>query len=276
METTQTITAHNIRTHVFDEGQGPPIIMLHGWAATADCWRFTFDELKSEYRVIAPDLPGHGRSEGGWRPYGTRFYVQWLAELMDVLGIQEAVLLGNSLGGAISLAFVLEYPERVTRLVPIDALGISGTFPFETARQIVRRLPYAAGIVLRWPTALLRYLRGMVFVDPAANEEVILTMARLNDRQGIWYLWSGLRTLLGDFLPPGRRRSFAQRLGTVTVPTMIVWGRHDGLLPVRHAFAGCQNMPEARVCIFERSAHLPMMEEAEGFNIVLRAFLTSA
>lgn len=271
------ITANGTPTYVICEGSGTPVVLLHGWAATTECWQFTLDNLKIDHQVIVPDLPGHGRSGDGPHPYSLRFYSQWLNDVLDALGIEQAILIGNSLGGAISLAYALEHPDRILSLIPVDSLGVSDRVPFRTMQYIGKRLPYLLGIVLGWrhPKPLLNYLNGMVFIDPWGLKEPIIEMARLNAAHGIWYIWSGLRVLLADFLTPGKRHTFTQRLSSITAPTMIMWGRHDGLLPVYDAFTGNRFMPKSRVCIFENSAHLPFMEEPDDFNHIVRAFLAS-
>ena len=275
MDNAISITANEVRTHVICEGHGRPIVMLHGWAATSECWKLNIEALRSNYQVIAPDLPGHGNTEGGMRRYDLDFYVGWLRDLLDQLGVEQTVLIGNSLGGAIILAFALAYPDRVTHLVLVDVLGASGKIPFSTARLVALRLPYLIGVVLNWrfTTSILNYVRGMVFVDPLEQQEIIVDMARANAKQGFWYIWSGLRVLVGDFLLRSKGRDFAKRLSTITVPTLIVWGRHDGLIPVSHAYAAAENMPAAQLEIFEDSAHLPFLEEPEGFNKMLKEFL---
>src|SRR5574341_283367 len=278
MDASITLSANKTPTFAYCEGNGPPAVLLHGWAATAECWRPTFDELATDHRVIAPDLPGHGRTGGGLRLYNMKYYLRWLEDLLDALNVQRALLLGNSLGGAISLTYAMAHPEWVERLVLVDALGISGKFPWSTAGRFVRRSPYlmAASALRRPDPYLLRYLDKMVFYNPwgEANEG-INEMLKLNVQRGIWPGWSGLQAVVGDFLLPSQRQAFVKRLAEINIPTLIAWGRHDGLIPVGDAFAGLEAMPCARVVIFEKSAHLPMMEEPEAFNTVLRAFLTS-
>jgi pimeloyl-ACP methyl ester carboxylesterase len=278
MDTSITVTANKTPTFAYCEGSGPPAVLLHGWAATAECWRPTFDELVTDHRAIAPDLPGHGRTKGGFRLYTMKYYLRWLEDLLDALDVQRAVLLGNSLGGAISVMYTLAHPERVERLVLVDALGISGKFPWGTAGRVVRRAHHlmAASALRRPDPYLLRYLDKMVFYDPWGEANPgINEMLTLNVRRGIWPGWSGLQAVVGDFLFPSQRQAFVKRLGEIDIPTLIAWGRHDGLIPVQDAFDGLAAMPCARAVIFEKSAHLPMMEEPEAFNTVLRAFLTS-
>lgn len=252
--------------------------MLHGWAATSESWRLVFDDLKRDHRVIAPDLPGHGRSGGGFRAYTIDYYRRWLEDLLQSLNVQHAVIMGNSLGGAVSLSYAAQNPLAVSRLVLVDALGVGGDFPWASAGKIAQRLHHLAawGAMRRSDPYLLRYLRGMVFYDPWQGQtDDIIEMSELNVRRGIWPGLSGLEVLLGDFLLPGKRRAFQEQLPELQMPTLIVWGRYDGLLPVRDAFTALDHMECARAVIFEKSAHVPMMEEPEAFITVLRAFLAS-
>lgn len=275
MEKHAIIKANGIATHVFDEGAGDALVMLHGWAATSDSWQAAFDALKADHRVIAPDLPGHGRTAGGWLPYGLGFMRRWLTDVLDALGVPQVTLLGNSLGGALSLAFARAQPERVSRLVAVDALGMSDRIPYSTAGHMIRRFPNLVRLAFtrKLDPYLMRYLSGMVVLDPWAQREIIFTMTELNLKRGLTSLWSGTRVLLSDFSLPGKRRKFVRDLTEIQIPTLIVWGRHDGLLPVAHAFSGLEYLRDARVCVFEKSAHMPMMEEPDGFIDIVRAFL---
>lgn len=279
MESSLIVDAGGIETFLYCEGSGPGIVLLHGWASAADIWQPVFDDLKADYQVIAPDMPGHGRTEGGSLPYGLAFYQRWLAGMLDALSLPEATLIGNSMGGAVSLAYTRAHAERVARLVLVNALGLSDEIPWETAPRLVRRMPHlvAAAITGQADPHLLRWVDSMIVADPWGQpREAILETIRVNVRQGIWPLWSGLRLLLADFLLPGRRRDFARRLADIGVPTLIVWGRHDGLLPVAHAFAGAEAIPDSQVAVLEGSSHEPMLEQPEEFVSLVREFLDGA
>lgn len=279
MEATFSATINGLETFAFREGKGPPLIMLHGMAATSDCWTYAFDALKADHTVVAPDLPGHGRSEGHTHPYGLSFYLRWLDGLLDALALKKVTLMGNSMGGAISLAYAMTHPARVERLILVDALGLSGRIPWSTAWRMISHLPYFAAAMLtrRADPYLFRYFQPWAFVNPwGPPREIITRMAALNRRRGFWSFGAGARLLLTDFLPSDRRLNFVQRLGGVAVPTLIAWGRHDGLLPVANAFAGAERLPDARLRIFESSAHAPMLEEPEAFNATVREFLSDS
>jgi pimeloyl-ACP methyl ester carboxylesterase len=98
-------------------------------------------------------------------------------------------------------------------------------------------------------------------------------MGRLQLSKGIWASWPGLRLIAADFVPPGKRQAWVERLAAITAPTLIVWGQQDGLLPVEQCAQASGLLPHAQMRIFEHSAHIPMLEEPERFNALVRRFL---
>lgn len=277
MENSITVSVNGLETFLYREGSGPPLVMLHGMAATSDCWTYAFEKLKANYTIIAPDLPGHGRSSGQAYPYGLGFYLQWLTGLLETLEVDKPILMGASMGGAVSLAYTMAHLERVKRLILVDALGVGTSLSL--AWRMILQLPYfIAGVLTRRADPyLLHYFQPWSFRDswgPAGK--IIARMADVNRRQGIWPLWAGIRFIAADFLLPGKRSLFNQRLNDITQPTLITWGRHDALLPVANALAGAERMPNAHLRIFENSAHAPMLEEPEAFNSVVLEFLETS
>lgn len=274
METSITVTVNGLETFLYREGNGPPLVMLHGMAATSDCWTYTFEKLKASYTTIAPDLPGHGRSAGSAYPYDLDFYLRWLVGLLETLEVDKPILMGASMGGALSLAYTVAHVDDVERLILVDALGV-GT-RLSLAGRMISQLPYfiAGMLTRRADPYLLRYFQPWSFRNswgPAGK--IIARMADVNRPQGIWPLWAGMRLLLTDFLLPGKLSLFNRQLDAITQPTLIAWGRHDALLPVANALAGARRMPNARLRIFENSAHAPMLEEPEAFNSAVLEFL---
>jgi pimeloyl-ACP methyl ester carboxylesterase len=248
-------------------------------AATSDCWVYAFDILKESYTVVAPDLPGHGRSPGHAYPYSLGFYQRWLVELLDHLQMYKVTLVGSSMGGAISLTFALAYPERVERIVLVDTVGLDGKLPLSAAGWLLMRLPhFIMSTLTHLPEPyLFRYLQHWVVVDPwGIPREPLLRLDILNRSRGFWSVGAGARLLLVDFLLPHKRKNFIHRLKQVSIPTLILWGRYDGLLPVGNAFSGLSHIPGSRLQIFENSAHLPMLEEPELFNTAVNNFLRTA
>jgi 4,5:9,10-diseco-3-hydroxy-5,9,17-trioxoandrosta-1(10),2-diene-4-oate hydrolase len=274
MENSTTVNVNGLETFVYREGSGPPLVMLHGMAATSDCWTYVYEKLKTNYTTIAPDLPGHGRSAGGSHPYSLDFYLRWLVGFLETIEVDKPILMGASMGGAISLAYTAAYQERVDRLILVDALGM-GT-RFSLASRMIFQLPYfiAGMLTHRADPYLFRYFQPWSFRDswgPAGK--IIARMADVNRRQGVWPLWAGMRLLLTDFLLPGKLSLFNRRLDAITQPTLITWGRHDALLPVANALTGAKQISNARLRVFENSAHAPMLEEPEAFNRTVLEFL---
>jgi pimeloyl-ACP methyl ester carboxylesterase len=281
MQESTVLTVNGIETFLFVEGEGAPVVLVHGMTASAESWRYTFDALKTDYRVYAPDLPGHGRSAGGRYPYCLDFYTRWLDALLDALDLEKIALFGHSMGGAVCLDYTMAHPARVERLMLSNALGMSKRLPMKTSLYSMIRSPHLllATITGRDDPHLFRYIRGRMLNDPWGVArpalEGMLSAGRTYPRP-LWGAWPGFRLILVDFLPPKKRHRFVERQASITVPTLIAWGPDDGLLPVAHAYEGRDRIPNAELCIFERSNHAPMMEEPEAFNAAMRSFLDGA
>jgi pimeloyl-ACP methyl ester carboxylesterase len=268
---------HGIDTFLYIEGKGEPLIWLHGMAATSDLWMYVLDDFKSDRQVIAPDLPGHGRSIGKPAKFNLDFYTEWLVNLLDTLNLKQATLVGSSMGAAVSIAFAMKYPDRTKRLVLSDALGLGGKIPWSALRYCILNFPYLLGIALtrRVDPYLLGWLRPWIFIDPWGQQSrvVIQKMADVNIPRGTEVIRPTLSLLLADFLYPSQRSSFYERLAQVKIPTMIIWGQHDGLIPVSHASLGAMQMPNADVRIFNESSHSPMVEQPQLFTRTIQEFL---
>lgn len=247
--------------HVRDEGprDGFPVVLVHGSNASLHTWEPWVQRLTAKgYRVVSLDLPAHGLS--GPTPeglYTSAAYVGIVEKLVDRLALPRFVLGGNSMGGGVAWRYAVAHPDRLAGLVLVDASGQpmpKGSSPPLGFR--LARIPVARDILA---TVTPRRLIEMSFKQSVSNQ-AIATPAMV-DRY--WEL----------LLYPGNRRATVQRFGQyqgddgaaaklkgLTVPTLILWGREDKLIPVSVAAWFSQQIPNARVTILDGIGHIPMEE----------------
>jgi pimeloyl-ACP methyl ester carboxylesterase len=260
-------------------GAGPCVLLLHGFSITADMWRLNLPALiEAGYSVLALDLPGHGASYRPARPMNVTDVARDLFAVLDALAVTEVRVVGNSFGGAVASEMALLQPERVRALVLVDALGFDPHIPvFRRARYwthlILPSLAYIFGGGVAWPFAFQSFKR-MIYFAPERVPEGVTTIRY----PGGWrhnHLGRGLVGwgLLRQMLTHRRRLSFAQRRAAIRAPALIVWGMHDQLLPISHAYSAQALLPHARLRIFPRAGHAPNIEHAEAFNRDLIHFL---
>lgn len=276
MYPSKRIDVNGIDTFLYDVGEGQPFVMLHGIGANSEIFRFTIEEFKQTHRCIVPDLPGNGRTGGRNLPYSIRFYVKWLETLLETLEINvPIILMAASMGAAPATIYTAENDDKVDRLILSDALGLSGRFPWETTGTLLPRLGHGLGALLGdKKEPMYRYLEGKVIRRPRGEaKDAVDAMTSVTQKSGLWPLISGGRLLIVDMLMPAKRKKFTNALEQINTPTLITWGRHDGILSVKHAPYAKENMPQAKLQIFEDSAHAPMLDEPKLFNQHLRTFL---
>jgi pimeloyl-ACP methyl ester carboxylesterase len=265
-----------IRTRYWNVGgQGPALILIHGLGGFIENWLLNVPALSQRYQVWALDLAGFGLSAKSHLPYSISFFVEFLAEFMQEQGLAHAALIGNSMGGGIALQFSVSYPEMVDALVLVSSAG----FGSDVAPAL---LLAALPLIGEWLTRpnrrrYRRVLRG-IFYDPSlVNEEMLRLFARMSSIPG------GRRALLATLRSLGRQRGFHGRgqasylaqWGSITAPSLIVWGRQDRVLPVRHATVAGKVIPNAQVHIFDACGHVPQIEKADEFNSLVLCFLDS-
>lgn len=209
-----------------DEGRGEKtLILVHGLASNAGFWRYVIPELSSQYRVIAVDLPGYGKSSKGDYPYGMRWYADQLMVLMDELDIAEAVLVGHSMGGQISMHASLRHPERVQALVLAAPAGIE---PFgRGSGNWLSSVITMQGVMNTPEDAIRRNLSGNFYRFNSRWEWMVeerTRMAKAADMHEFAYAVDrSVDAMLNEPTTP--------LLGDIRVPTLIVYGRYDGLIP---------------------------------------------
>ncbi len=236
-------TLSGLRIRYVRAGDGPVVVLLHGFASSIFTWKDVLPGLARSRTVVALDFPGFGESEQP-RDLDVGIYPGIVLGLMDRLGIVRATLVGNSMGGAVAIALAARQPERVQALVLIDAAGFDLA---ESERPLLLRLAATrAGKALfgRLPVRgrMLRLALGQVFHDPA-----LVTEERFNE-------------YLVPLLRPGAAASLAP---TVKAPTLVLWGRDDRWIPVEQADRVVAAIPGARKVVLEACGHVPQEERPQ-------------
>jgi pimeloyl-ACP methyl ester carboxylesterase len=265
-------TVAGVRLRVLAAGPGEPLLLLHGLGGSADEWMGVVPRLAERFRVLAPDAPGHGWSEkpAGYR-YSVESYVQMAVALMDTLGIGCAPAIAVSGGGVVALALALEHPERISKLVLVDAAGLG--------REVAWRYRVATLPLARYALRRARRREIEAFGRAMCYDRRRLPEGWVERRLRIWHspgaVDAFIATARAGLSLRGQRFDFSRRLGELRQPTLLIWGRQDPILPVAHALAAQRAIPQAELHIFERCGHVPMWEYPQEFAERVLAFLTA-
>ena len=263
------VGGHRIR--YWESGSGPPLILTHGLGNSALTWRSNLEPLGQRFHTFALDLPGHGLSDMPRRRYDLPGAARLLGDFMDAIGERAAYVAGNSMGGVIALELALTDPDRVRALVLVDSVGLGKEI------ALFLRLGSVPGIgeYFERPSQqqIARLCRTLLYDPGFIDADVVAEMYRYRKRPGApRALLRLLRTGVNIF---GQRPSMQRRaqLAWLKAPLLVVWGRQDRLVPVGHAQAVGDLLPNAQVHILDRCGHWPQVEHAEEFNRLVTAFL---
>ncbi len=246
--------------------KGPAIVFLHGWGAFKELWWSTLRDLGRDYRCFAIDMPGHGESRIGRADQIERI-ATLVADFCADLGLTSIILVGHSMGGSVAVELTLHYPHLVQRLALIDAAVDAYRMPAYTRLYL---LPAIGWPVFRITQAIGRAFRPIGQRIP-------------HDHGGGWIRpWVRRASYLATFDPEGLyrilRSLFAtradERLQQIRVPTLVLTGQFDSLVPPSHARRLAQDIPGARYVVLPASIHNPMDEQPGAFTRALRAFLS--
>jgi pimeloyl-ACP methyl ester carboxylesterase len=270
------IRLHGHRVSYRAGGEGPVVLLVHGMAGSSSTWGPVLDLLAPHVTFVAPDLPGHGRSDKPRTDYSLGAHASFLRDLLASLGHERATVVGQSLGGGIAMQFAYQYPERVERLVLVCAGGLG-----EEVNAILRLLALP-GVDLILPLAFQPFLRdagaavagwfGHLGFRPApATTEMWRAYASLVDGETRAAFLQTLRAVI-DLR--GQRVSAHDKLYLAQdLPSLIVWGAEDPIIPVSHAHAAQEALPGSRLEVMEGLGHFPHVEDPRRFADVLLGFL---
>jgi len=271
-------TIHGYRRAFVHAGRGPALLLIHGIGDSSDTWRELIPVLAREHTVIAPDLLGHGRSDKPRADYSVAAYANGMRDLLTVLDVERATVIGHSLGAGVAMQFAYQYPERCERLVVVSSGGVSrevssmlrlASLPFAAAFLPLLRLPFARHI----GRGVLRALESFDTDIGRDTDDLLRIFDALPDATS---RGAFIRTLHAAVDWRGQVITMLDRCYlTRGMPTLLIWGDRDGVIPYEHARLAHAAMPGSRLETFHGAGHFPHHTDPRRFLAVLHDFLAS-
>jgi len=271
----QRIEVEGLLTRYLAAGEGPPLLLLHGVGDNALDWRWVMPALARTHRVYAPDLPGSGGSAKPDADYSPAFFTSFISTLLDALGVERTTVIGNSLGGLIGLRLALSEPERVTALGLVSSGGLGREVTY-ALRALA--LPGCGRLAVAWgkrpPGAAQRALgrSTLLFARPRRVPlEWLKEQYRLARLPG--FVEAQLASVRAQVSLKGQREVLVDQLARLEVPTIVVWGMRDRVLPYSQAKEAASRLPEGSLELISDCGHIPHVEQPERFVSSLDRFL---
>ena len=248
--------------HYWDVGAGPVVVLVHGLGSKKEDWLPVIAPLSQKYRLLVPDQIGFGQSDKPLLDYSVQTYVDFLNEFLRQMKVEKASLVGESLGGWIAALYVAEigggaHLIPVEKLVLVDAAGLKQDKPIPDLNPS--------------SLAAMRGVMDAVFYDTSwVNEDALRKI--FTDKLAVHDGYT-VRSFLGN--PTREKERLDDRLASIKVPTLVVWGKQDKLLPITSGERYAAGIAGAKLVSFEKCGHVPPMEKTEEFLAAVMAFLGS-
>jgi len=258
-------------THYIEKGKGEPVILVHGFFYDSYMWNKNIDALANRFKVYALDLWGFGYSTREQIDYGYPLYADQLLKFMNILNIQKASLVGQSMGGGTSIYFSTEHRDRVNRVILVDPAGMPNPLPLMGK---ITNLPKLGELLIRLSS---NFYRKMVLSTTFIYNKAIITDSYFENVTRFHKVQGTNEVLLGIL----RKQFFdklldkIQTLGEMDVPIIVVWGRQDKAVPLKCGQAMHKILKTSRLEIFEQAGHCPHDQQPEKFNQLALDFLSS-
>ncbi len=237
------------------------IVFIHGLSGNVLNWWDQFEDFRDDYHVLMADLPGHGKSD---KPenfdYSVPSFAKVIIGVMDQAGIQKAVIVGNSLGGAIAGYIAINYPERVEKLVLSDSAGIK----ISSALKAVAPVATPDLIRLSGVTSERQYPG----TDEKSRVRADFSASYRNTSEELPYLKA-----IDKSLAAIARFDFTDDLAKISAPTLIIWGNDDKTVPFKVHQTFVKNIPDNKLYVVDKGGHTPNMTTPKEFNCALEKFL---
>ncbi|MGB0436665.1 MAG: alpha/beta fold hydrolase [Mycobacterium sp.] len=267
---------HGHRVAYRDAGSGgETILLIHGMAGSSETWRAVIPQLSKKYRVIAPDLMGHGQSDKPRSDYSLGAFAVSLRDLLDELGVSGATVIGQSLGGGVAMQFAYQHRDYCQRLVLISSGGlgpdVGWTLRLLSAPGAELILPIIAPTPVLTAGNKLRSWFSASGIHSPRGAEMWSAYSSLADSQTRQAFLKTLRSVV-DYR--GQSVSALNRLHlTSDVPTMIIWGDHDRIIPIEHGYALQDSQPGCRLEVLTGVGHFPHVERPYEVTELIDEFI---
>lgn len=258
----KTVTVFGAKINYIEAGDAvkPKVILLHGLGGSIANWATNTGALAQNYHVIALDQVGFGKSDKPELKYRVGTFVDFLDKFMAELKIEKASLVGNSMGGWVAGLMAVKYPNRVEKIVLADAAGL---VPDNFSEAQIYRLNNSTRDEIRANMKLI-FANPMLQTNEALVDQFMTLRVMANDGGTINSLIESIK----------RREDFLNdRLGEIKKPTLIIWGKQDGILPVADAAIFNKGIAASELVIFDQCGHVPQFEKAADFNKKVLEFL---
>ena len=253
----KSIKVNGLDVRYYAAGRGEPLVVIHGGGGDARTWWKNIAELALNYTVYAPDLPGFGGSQ----PLSGNYYIHELSEFIGKfaasIGLDRFNLVGHSLGGGIALDYTLKSPNKVKKLVLISSLCLGREISFWVRLCSIPEIINSLGTMAMWVLDCVKWV-----VKQLKQVELVMPLTPASIH-------------VGENISTFKQQSLVleNRLSELNVPTLLVWGAKDPIVPVKQAYAAAKAIPDCRVKVFENRGHNVHRDELKQFSSILNVFL---
>jgi pimeloyl-ACP methyl ester carboxylesterase len=253
----QRIDVNGLDIHYLTGGRGESLIIIHGGSDGARAWRENIAVLSKKYTIYVPDLPGFGSSQTWEGVYNIPEMVEFVYKFAGSVGLERFYLMGHSFGGGVALNYTLKYPQHIRKLVLVSSLCLGKEIAWWVRLfsnpMALRSIGKAAVSIIRGIRFVIRFFGPWEIVQP-------ITKASLQIGSGIASLTEQTIVLLSQ-------------LPQIMVPTLVLWGARDPIVPFAQAYTAAELIPDCEVKVFEDCGHSVYRDRLNEFSAVLAGFL---
>jgi pimeloyl-ACP methyl ester carboxylesterase len=275
-EESEFMLINGVQVHLRDQGLSTdslPMVLIHGTAASLHTWEPWVAELKATKRIVTFDLPAYGLTgPNASHDYSQKAYVNLLDSLLIKLKINRCILGGNSLGGSVSWNYAIEHPEKIQKLILIDA----GGYPLNSTSVPIAfklaKVPILNNLLEKiTPRSMVESSVKNVYFDPTkVSNQLIDRYYELTLREGNR---NAFKERLASSKNTASKNNTSQLIKTIKAPTLVLWGDHDQLIPVASAYKFHEDLPNDTLVILKNLGHVPMEEDPKASILAVKEFI---